>query len=240
MTRPLLRIVTLLLGVSCLSGCVVAASSNDSGGSSGGWFLLFLPLIVMMLVASMFRRGRRGGDSRRRLDHAPSDDAGRLQMLRAELSVLADDVLRLEPRVALHEEARDDYEAATHRYKVAQAALDHAAAGLDLARVQRVVDEGTWAMARARALLDGREPPPPPPMLQQPGPRGEPAVQLDHERPVYVDSPMPFRSGWFGMGSGFLGGLLLGPMLGGFGGGWIEESSPDDGFGVSGDDMSDG
>jgi hypothetical protein len=39
----------------------------------------------------------------------------------------------------------------------------------------------------------------------------------DGVRPVYVDSPASFRSGWFGTGAGLFGGLLLGPMLGGFG-----------------------
>jgi len=120
--------------------------------------------------------------------------------------------------VALSEAARDDYESATHRYRVAQAALDAGEENLDLIRVQRVVDEAAWSMSRVRAILDGRDPPEPPPTLQRPGPRGEPAVRLDDgAQPVYVDSPAPFRSGWFGTGAGLFGGLLLGPMLGGFG-----------------------
>jgi hypothetical protein len=144
------------------------------------------------------------------------------QVLRAELSVLADDVLRLEPQVVLNEEARDDFEAAAHRYRVAQAALDYAKEPVDLVRVQRVVDEANWAMSRARAILEGRPPPRPPDVLQHPGSRGEPAVGLDdEERPVYVDSPAAFRSGWFSAGGGLFGGLLLGSVLGGLGGGWI-------------------
>ena len=139
-----------------------------------------------------------------------------IAMIRAELSVLADDVLRLEPQVAINERARDDYEAAAHRYRVAHAALDQHQSRVDLVRLQRVVDEANWAMARARAELQGRRPPPPPAALRQPGPSGEPAVRLDErERPTYIGSPDPFRSGWFA-GGGLLGGLLLGPLLGGW------------------------
>ena len=144
------------------------------------------------------------------------DDTTNEQVLRAELSVLADDVIRLEPQVALNEKSRDDYEAATHRYRVAQAALDYAKEPVDLVRVQRVVDEANWSMARARAILEGRQPPEPPPPLQRPGPHGEPAVGVDDgHQPVYVDSPAAFRSGWFSAGGGLFGGLLLGSMLGG-------------------------
>jgi hypothetical protein len=120
-------------------------------------------------------------------------------MLRAELSVLADDVVRLEPQVALKEEARNDFEAATHRYRVAQAALDQADEPVDLGRVQRVVDEATWSMARARAILDGRPLPAPPTTLRRTGNGGEPAVDLDDDdQPVYVGSRAPYSAGWFG------------------------------------------
>ena len=128
-----------------------------------------------------------------------------------------------EPQVALKEEARDDFEAATHRYRVAQAALDETDAAVDLVRVQRVVDEATWSMARARATLDGRPPPGPPATLQHPGSRGEPAIALDDvERPTYVGSPASYGSGWFGVGGGLFGGLMIGTMLGGFRG-WVDE-----------------
>jgi hypothetical protein len=87
----------------------------------------------------------------------------------------------------------------------------------------RVVDEATWLMARARAVLDGRRPPAPPHDLQRRGDRGEPAIELDeHEHPVYVGSEAPFRTGWFAAGGGLFGGLLMGTMLGGFGG-WVDE-----------------
>ena len=136
-------------------------------------------------------------------------------MLRAELSVLSDDVLRLEPQITLKPEARDDYEAALHRYRIAQEALEDTDARIDLFRVQRVVDEASWWMARARARLDGRHPPGPPPALQRPGQTGEPALRLEPgNSPRYVGSQASFETGWFSVGPGLFGGLLIGSILG--------------------------
>ena len=210
-----------------VSGCVVAGGST-SGDNGAGFVFLLLPLALFAMMAF-----RVAGASRRRRRRAwggpPVGTADRdvnVELLRAELSVLADDVIRLEPQVVLKEAARDDYEAAAHRYRVAQTALEHTTAPVDLARVQRVVDEANWSMSRARAILDGRTPPPPPEPLQQPGRHGEPAVAVDErDAPVYVDSPAAFRSGWFGGAGGLLGGLLLGPMLGGVG--WVVQDELD-------------
>jgi hypothetical protein len=228
-----LGILSVLLASPLLGGCVVATSTRSSG-SSGGIFFLFLPLVVFFLMARMVFGGRRRRTvmrQRQQPEVALSGGEPDVGMIRAELSVLADDVLRLEPQAAIHEGARDDYEAAAHRYRVAQAALDQDHGRVDLVRVQRVVDEATWAMARARAEIEGRRPPAPPAALQQPGPRGEPAVRLDErQRPTYVGSTEPFRAGWFA-GGGLLGGLLLGPMLGG----WFVQSG--DGFDGDADDL---
>lgn len=228
MTRIGVRALAVVAAGQLLTACVVAAgsSSTGSGGGSSSFFFLFLPLALVLLMVGLARRrlrlSRRGVGSL-----SERDDTTNGQVLRAELSVLADDVIRLEPRVALNEKARDDYEAATHRYRVAQAALDYAKEPVDLMRVQRVVDEANWSMSRARAILEGRQPPQPPAPLQRPGRRGEPAVGVDGQQPVYVDSPAAFRSGWFG-GGGLFGGLLVGSMVGGLGGGWVEEQRLED------------
>lgn len=209
-----------ILGVVGLSGCVVATSS---GTRSGGGFVFFLfPLVIFVVAATMLRRRTRR-TRRADVDGEPSERVNP-QLIRAELSVLADDVLRLEPQVALKDAARDDFDAATHRYRVAQAALEYADAPVDLVRVQRVVDEATYSMSRVQAIVDDRPPPEPPTTLQHPGVRGEPAVVLDGgERPAYEGSSSSFRSGWFGG----VGGLLLGSMIGGVGG-WVIEEGPDD------------
>ena len=181
-----------------LSGCVVATGSSRSG-AGGGFVFLFLPLLLFIVVAALVHAGRR-----RRFSPAQRDQpAANGQMLRAELSVLADDVLRLEPEVALRDEARSDYEAATHRYRVAQAALDQADEPVDLVRVQRVVDEATWSMARARAILNGHPTPAPPAVLRHPGSRGEPRSNSATEtiRSMW-DQPPRFDRDGSGRGAG--------------------------------------
>ncbi len=217
-----------------LGGCVVATtSSGGNGGGIAALVFLLLPLVFFVLVArAVTGIGRSSRPRHRRVGSGPDVDGPGVNpsMVRAELSVLADDVLRLEPQVALHPEARDDYEAAVHRYRVAQAAMEQPPAEVDLVRVQRVVDEASWAMARVRAVLDGRPKPPPPAELQHPGRHGEPALRLEGERPVYVGTPATFRAGWFG--GGLLGGMLLGPMIGG----WMtsETFGPDGGGAAEG------
>ena len=195
-----------------LSGCVVVGSADSDSGSTGFGLLFFLVPIVLFFAVFRLMRPRRQRFQQfadERATTAPS-----LSMLRAELSVLADDVLRLEPRVTLKPEARDDFEAALHRYRVAQAAIEDTEAPVDLVRVQRVVDEASWSMSRAKAILDDRPPPPPPASLQHQGPRGEPAVTVDPaNQPHYVGSPATFRTGWFAFGPGLFGGLLMGSML---------------------------
>ena len=243
MKRTLLPLALIIGGAPLLGGCVVATSRSSSGG---GFFFLLLPLLFFFLIARMARGG--GRRRVRAVGYEPADQAApqqrqdppvNPQMLRAELSVLADDVLRLEPQVAMNDAARDDYEAATHRYRVAQTAMDQADDQLDYVRVQRVVDEARYSMDRARATLQGRVPPAPPAALQAPGPHGEPAIRLDaRQNPVYVGSPASFRSGWFSAGSGLFGGLLLGSILsgglGGFGGGFGGFGGHDGGSGVGG------
>ena len=143
-------------------------------------------------------------------------------MLKAEISVLASDVVRFEPEVQLHPDARSDFDAAVNRYRAAQAALEHIDEPIDLVRVARIVAEARYSMDRVGAIVDGREPPPPPEELQRVGRHGEPAVTLGENRePMYVGYPGGYGGGWFGgTGSGLFSGLLIGSMLGGGFGGW--------------------
>ena len=83
---------------------------------------------------------------------------------------------------------------------------------------------GRWP--EPAAILDGRPVPAPPVSLQQSGERGEPAVDVDGDQPVYVGSRESFQSGWFG-GGGVFGGLLMGSILGGFGGFVLDDPEPD-------------
>ncbi len=194
--------------------------SASSDGDGGGLGLAPVLLIVgAVLLGLWVWRRRQRGKAERQL--ALRREAADRQMLQAELSVLADDVLRLEDDVALHPEAAEDYEAAANRFKAASAALDFADEPIDLERVRRVIDEARYSMDRARAVVAGRPPPEPPPDLRRPGRHGEPAVDLDDDRrPLYAGYAEPYQVGWFG-GGGLFNGLLLGALLGGFGGwGW--------------------
>lgn len=185
-------------------------SDGDDGAGS------VLPLAVLggggVALYAWSRRRRR---AQQRAVQAGFD--ADVQLLRAELSVLADDVMRLEPQVVTRPEARADYEAATTRFRAASAALDYADEPVDLVRVERVVREAEYAMSRARAIVDGREPPEPPAELRRPGRHDEPALDVDRDgTPVYVGAGPFYGGGWFG-GGGLFSGLLLGSMLGGYG-----------------------
>ncbi|MBW3579933.1 MAG: hypothetical protein KY431_02730 [Actinobacteria bacterium] len=215
-------------------------SLDDGGGGGGGG----TGLLVLAALGGggflLWRRGRRRRDEEEQRRESAADR----QMLAAELSVLADDVMALEPQVALHPEARDDYEAGVSRYRAGQAALEYAGDDVDFMRVGRVIAEGRYAMNRARARVEGREPPPPPEELRVPGRHDEPALDVDDRgRPVYVGAGEPFYGGgWFGGGGGGLfTGLLLGQMLGGgwgWGGGYGHHPG-DDGGGDDGGDWGD-
>lgn len=194
------------------------SSDGGSGGGGSGGLLLLLAIGGGGLF--LWSRSRNRG---RRQEERKEMEADR-QLLQAELSVLGNDVMELEPHVTLHPNARPDYDAGVTRYQSAQAALEYADDQVDLVRVERVIDEGRYAMARARARIDGREPPPPPETLTRPGRHDEPALDVDERgEPVYVGyGGMPWYGGggWFGGGSGLLTGLMLGQMLGGGFGGW--------------------
>ncbi len=214
-----------------------AGSGDDGSGRS--WVL---PVVLAAGVGAagliVWRR------SKRRQEQAAERRAYEAdrQLLKAEISVLADDVVRLEPIVQLHPDAQSDFDAAVSRYRAAQAALEHTNEPLDLVRVARVVGEARYSMDRARATVEGREPPPPPEELQRPGQHGEPAVTLDNERqPAYVGYPGSFQGGWFGGSNGLFSGLLLGSILTGGFGGWgaggttIINEADDGGGGGDGD-----
>jgi hypothetical protein len=217
--------------VSAVQGTAAPSGSGDrqfdDGGSGGdgdgGGGSSALPALLLVGAAGggfyLWQRSKK-----QRREDAVREEADR-SLLRAEVSVLAEDVMRLEPQIALHPDALPDYEAAVSRYRVAQAALERTD-GIDLVRVERVLAEGTYAMDRVKARIDGREPPPPPEDLTRRGRHDEPAMDLDERgEPMYVGYGSPFYGGgWFGGGGGLLTGLFLGQMLGGWGGGYHEQN----------------
>mgnify|MGYP000005730221 CR=1 FL=1 len=206
-------------GQSAGGGTASGGDTRESSGSGSGGILL----VLLLLAGGGFFIWSRSKSKARRAEEARQYAADR-QLLQAELSVLGQDVMDLEPDVSLHPDARPDYDAGVTRYQSAKAALEYADDRIDLVRVERVIDEGRYAMARARAVIDGRQPPPPPESLAQPGRHGEPPIELDDDRqPVYAGYGGGWYGGggWFGGGSGVLTGLMIGSMLGGgWGGGW--------------------
>jgi hypothetical protein len=219
------------------------SSADDDDGGGSGWLL---PVVLAggagIAGLLIWRRSRRRRAEA--VERARAEEADR-QLLRAEISVLADDVVRLEPEIQLHPDARADFEAAVSRYRAAQAALDYTDQPVDLVRVARVVAEARYAMERARAIIEGRPPPSPPDELQRPGLHGEPAITLDDDRqPAYVGYPGGFGGGWFGGSSGLFTGLLLGSFLtggfGGWGGGTTIINEADDGGDGGGGDFGGG
>jgi hypothetical protein len=217
---------------AAVSGSGSGSGGGGGGGGSGGLLLLLALGGGGLFLWSRSRRGRRRREEQREFQ------ADR-QVLQADLSVLGSDVLGLEPEVTMHPDARADYDAGVTRYRSAQAAMEYADDQVDLVRVGRVIDEGRYAMDRARARVQGREPPAPPEKLTRPGRHDEPALDVDERgAPVYVGyGGMPwYGGGWFGGGGGgLLTGLMLGSMLGGgLGGGW--GGYGDDGSDRGGDD----
>ena len=217
-----------------------SGGGGESGGGGDGGGSGVLPLLLLVGAGGGgFYLWRRGKARRAEEERQEANDR---QVLQAEMSVLGEDVMALEPHISLVPEAREDYEAGVNRYRSAQAALDYADDRVDLVRVGRVIAEGRYAMTRARARIEGREPPRPPEELSRPGRHDEPALDVDETgQPVYVGYPGGFYGGggWFGGGGGggLLTGLLLGQMLGGgfgWGGGW------GGGHGHGGHDSGDG
>lgn len=194
-------------------------SSESSDGDGGGGGLLPLVLVGGAIGGGVYLM--RKGNKRKQVEQAAV--VGDQQDLRAELAVLADDVMRLEDDVALKPDARDDYEAGVARFRWAEAAIDAIDSPDDVPRVRRGMAEAQYAMARARAIIRGHEPPLPPAELQQQAPYGEPAIELDERRQPQYAGYQRYGGGWGGGGffggNGLFTGLLLGQMLGG-GMGW--------------------
>ena len=200
-------------------GALDPAPSSDTGNGDSGASNVPLLAILGAGGAGLYFWSR-SRNRKLQAERVRAEAADR-QMLQAELSVLADDVMRLEPQVSIKPDARPDYDAAVNRYRAASAALEYADEPIDLVRVERVIAEARYAMDRARALVEGREPPSPPAELQQPGRHNEPPLEVDERgEPAYAGGGGFYGGGWFGGGSGLFTGLLLGQMLGGGFGGW--------------------
>jgi hypothetical protein len=146
---------TLLAFVDSLGRARDGAPAADDEGSDGapGWLL---PAIVGVGAGGVglvvLRRRRRRQAELREVKKATQED----------LLALADDIRALDIDVELPgvtDEARADYAAALTAYERAETAFDRAGRPDDLEPVTAALEEGRFAMASAKARLEGREPP---------------------------------------------------------------------------------
>ena len=137
---------------------VVRAGGGDSGGGGGPGLggLILLGAVVgggALLITTRTRRRRR--------EQAAELEEVRDQV-RADVVELGEEIRALDLDIQMpgvSEEARSDYEQALGAYERASAAVDRARSVDDLEPVGKAAEEGRWAMASARARLEGREPP---------------------------------------------------------------------------------
>ena len=129
--------------------------AGESGeGSDGGsaWPILVPLLAVGGIGFFLFRRRRRRSES-------DADFAEVKAAAQEDLLALAEDVRALDLDVEMPSaspEARADYERALTMYEKADRVLDRARRPEDLEEVSAAVEEGRFAMASAKARLEGR------------------------------------------------------------------------------------
>ena len=127
------------------------AEGGDDGGRGAG--ALVLPLLAVGGIGFFLYRRKK-----RRQEEA--DDFGDVRRAaQDDLLALADDIRALDLDVKMPgvpEEAARDYEQALNAYERADAALDHARRPEDLEAVSAAVEEGRYAIAAAKARLEGR------------------------------------------------------------------------------------
>ena len=132
---------------------LAAESQREPEGAGTGAFLV--PLLAVGAIGFfLFRRRRR---------HREETELAEVKAAAQEdLLALADDIRALDLDVEMpgtSTEARDDYARALSAYERADAALDRARRPEELEPVSAAIEEGRFAMASAKARLEGRPPP---------------------------------------------------------------------------------
>ena len=139
-------------------------AGNDPGGEEGGGggngggegTLIVLGALALGGGGLAVARSRR----RRREQAAELEEVH--DTVRADVVQLGEEIRALDLDVQMpgvSEEAKADYEQALGAYERASAAVDRARSVEDLEPVGQAAEEGRFAMASARARLEGREPP---------------------------------------------------------------------------------
>src|SRR5215217_4067317 len=131
------------------------SNGNGGGGGGNGGLIVFGVLAVGGGGLLLARRRRRQREQAQELEEVRGT-------VRGDVVELGDEIRALDLDVQMpgaSEEAKTDYEAALGAYERASAAVDRARTPQDLEPVGAAVEEGRFAMASARARLEGKEPP---------------------------------------------------------------------------------
>jgi hypothetical protein len=217
-----------------------ADGSGGDGEGSGAGGLIVLGVLGAGGAALLLSRRRR----QRRVDDAEFAEAKR--NARDDLVALGDDIRALDLDVqmpAADAQAKADYDHAVARYTEAEERWDTARTPQDLAPVGSALEEGRWAMASAKARLNGDTPPERrPPCFFDPRhgpstrdvvwsppygePREVPACEADAIRVEEGEEPQAREVEWAGQRVPYwqAGGAyapFAGGFFGGFGGGLL-------------------
>jgi MYXO-CTERM domain-containing protein len=135
----------------------VGEERRGDGESDGGGFPNELLLVGAAGVGGLllYRRRRRASERKAELAEVK-------QEAEADLLALAEDVRALDLDVEMpgaDPRAKEDYARALTAYEDADRQLDRARSTEELEPVSRALEEGRYAMASAKARLQGREPP---------------------------------------------------------------------------------
>jgi hypothetical protein len=144
----------------------------------GGPLLVFSPLAPILLIAiigvpllfaglaMVFGRRRGSGDElvgyEEEAVYPAEGFEDVLAAAKEDLLALADEIRELDLEIEMpgvSSAARAEYGRALDAYERASGALDRAGDAADLRAVSKALEEGRFAMASARARLEGREPP---------------------------------------------------------------------------------
>jgi hypothetical protein len=136
-----------------LSRLATAAADSGEGGQAGGGFSLLLPLLLVGGGAALVVRRRR-----RRRDETEQLDEVR-EVAQEDATSLANDLYDLDAALTMPDanaEARQDHAHGLMCYQRASDLLGRARRPDDLAAVTEALEEGRFALACARARLEGR------------------------------------------------------------------------------------
>jgi hypothetical protein len=150
---PTLKELVGLVGEARRNGGSPPSHGPGTGGFGGLGLLALLGGGAALFAFSRGRRQRREREAQvAELRETASED----------LAALGEDIRALDLDVEMPNvdpAAKEDYGRAVDRYDQAERALDRVRDPADLAPIAEALEEGRWAMASAKARLDGQPPP---------------------------------------------------------------------------------